>query len=196
MGRKQLGHEGGRAYKRRLFLLRHAKAVLGGADIDDKPRKLAERGRQQMTALAEALDSKKFAPDLVLVSPSQRTLETLDLLRPRLGRARVVTREEIYLASAAELLRLLREIDDDVRSAMLIGHNPGMHELALSLLGSPTAQEGPKLFRRVSLGFPTGALAELGFSGRWENLDVGVCELRRFRRPKDLQSAASRLVCS
>lgn len=191
MGSKRNIDDKPRGRKRRLYLLRHAKAVLGGEGIDDQPRKLAERGHQQMAALTQALEGKKFAPDLVLVSPSQRTLETLDLLRPRLGAARIATRDELYLASAAELLRALREIDGGVRSALLIGHNPGLHELALSLIAAAQSKEKPKQFGRVSRGFPTGALAELGFFGPWTRLDAGFCEFRRFLRPKDLLSAAA-----
>lgn len=188
MGKDKARGEPPRKTKRRLYLLRHAKAELSGEGIEDRPRKLAERGHEQMTALVAALERKSFAPDLALVSPSERTVETLQLLRPALGEARVETREELYLASAADLLAALRGIGDDIRSVVLIGHNPGLHDLALGLLAPDAGLESPKLMRRLSLGFPTASIAEFGFRGSWARLEAGQGDLRRFLRPKDLLS--------
>ena len=188
MGKDKARGEPPRKTKRRLYLLRHAKAELSGEGIEDRPRKLAERGHEQMAALVAALERKSFAPDLALVSPSARTIETLQLLRPALGEARVETREELYLASAADLLAMLHGLGDDVRSVVVIGHNPGLHDLALALLAPDAGLESPKLMRRLSLGFPTASLAEFGFRGRWSSLEAGQGDLRRFLRPKDLLS--------
>ncbi len=176
--------------KRRLFLLRHAKAVLSEDGVDDRPRALAELGHQQMAALLEALRDDKFAPELALVSPSRRTLETLDHLRPRLAAARIQTRDDLYLAPAAGLLAILRGLDENVREVLLIGHNPGLHELAAALLSPDSGAEKPKLTRRLSQGFPTAALAEFEIQSRWAELNAAGGKLRRFLRPKDLLSPA------
>jgi phosphohistidine phosphatase len=188
VGKDKARGEPPRKTKRRLYLLRHAKAEPSGEGIEDRPRKLAERGHEQMAALVAALERNSFAPDLALVSPSARTIETLQLLRPALGDARVETREGLYLASAADLLAALQGLGDDVRSVVLIGHNPGLHELALALLSPEAGLESPKLTRRLSLGFPTASFAEFAFRGRWARLGAGEGDLRRFLRPKDLLS--------
>jgi phosphohistidine phosphatase len=182
--KKKRGNAG--SGKKRLYLLRHAKAVLGGGHIDDMPRALAEQGHQQMAALVEALADKRFHPDLALVSPSRRTVDTLERLRPRLVAARVDLRDDLYLASAAALMEILRGLDEGQRAVLLIGHNPGLHELALSLLAPESPQEKPKLTRRLFHGFPTGALAEFECAGPWSALIAGHGKLRRFLRPKDL----------
>ncbi len=99
-------------------------------------------------------------------------------------------RDDLYLAPAADLLRAVQNLGGDVRAALLIGHNPGLHELALGLLATFAPQK-PKLGHRLSLGFPTGALAEFRFSGHWAKIETETGELRRFLRPKDLLSPAA-----
>ena len=176
--------------KKRLYLLRHAKAELGDPS-EDKSRRLAERGHEQMAALAAALEGRKFSPQLALVSPSARTLETLQLLGSRLGGAEIEMRRDFYHASAGELLAGLRELDDKYASVLVIGHNPGLHELAIGLLEPNSAVDKPKLTRRLLVGFPTASLAELVFRGRWADLDAAQAELCGFLRPKDLLSQES-----
>jgi phosphohistidine phosphatase len=176
--------------KRRLYLLRHAKAVLSGDDVDDMPRRLAEHGHQQMAALLDALRDDKFEPALTLVSRSRRTLETLDHLRGRIADARIETRDDLYLAPAATLLAILRGLDDELRDVLLIGHNPGLHELAVALLSPDSVVEKPKLTRRLFQGFPTAALVEFEIHGRWAELNAAGGKLRRFLRPKDLLTPA------
>jgi phosphohistidine phosphatase len=87
---------------------------------------------------------------------------------------------ELYAASEQRLLDRLRAVEDSVESLMLIGHNPGLEQLALSL-----ASRGQTLaiLRRK---YPTGALATLEFSGRWGDLRPGSAELTDFVTPKQL----------
>ena len=87
---------------------------------------------------------------------------------------------ELYPASEQRLLEGLRAVEDDVESLMLIGHNPGVEQLALSLAGSGQKLAG---LRRK---YPTGALATLEFSGRWGDLRTGSAELTNFVTPKQL----------
>ena len=95
-----------------------------------------------------------LTPDVVLVSPSRRTQETLAALEPWDDTPLVEQVETLYLASAAQLLAVLRDVNETVRSVMLIGHNPGMHELAVLLAATSAPNE------RLTAGFPTAALAE------------------------------------
>lgn len=130
--------------------------------------------------MARHLVREGIAPQLVLCSPSRRTRETLERLAPSLGPAQVQVVPELYGASAAILLEVIHRVSDDVESSMLIGHNPGLHELALDLAGEGSARA------RVAAKFPTAALATLELSGSWSALDRGGAELSSFVTPKEL----------
>jgi phosphohistidine phosphatase len=127
------------------------------------------------------LQRKGIAPELVLCSRSRRTRQTLTRIAPSLGEtADVQIRPELYAASAADLLEVLREAPDGVDSVMLIGHNPGIQDLALSLARSGTE------IARVSSKFPTAALATLEFRASWRELAPRTAELVSFVKPKEL----------
>ena len=166
---------------KRLYLLRHAKSSWEDPKLADQDRPLAPRGRRAAGVMAEHLRRKEIAPELVLCSRSTRTRQTLTRIAPGLGEsADVQIRSELYAASAADLLEALREVQDEVRSVMLIGHNPGIQDLALTL-----ARGGPEI-ARVRSRFPTAALATLELKGSWCELAPGGAELTSFVRPKEL----------
>ena len=123
-----------------------------------------------------------LTPDVVLVSPSRRTLETLAALEPWDDTPLVEQVEMLYLASLPQLLGILRGVNETVRSVMLIGHNPGMHELAM-LLGSMSAANDASA--RLVSGFPTAALAEFSVGTQWRQLDAAGTRLVRFQTPRD-----------
>ena len=118
-----------------LLLLRHAKSSWDDAKLADRDRPLSKRGRRAATAMRKAMIDLGLTPDLVLVSPSRRTQETLAALEPWDDTPLVEQVETLYLASAQQLLAVLRDVNETVRSVMLIGHNPGMQELAVLLAG-------------------------------------------------------------
>jgi phosphohistidine phosphatase len=131
--------------------------------------------------IAEHLSREGVTVELVLCSSARRTRETLDRIIPALGEGTpVLIEREVYAAPEQRLLERLRSVNDGVESLMLIGHNPGVEMLALSLAGR--GQELPALRRK----FPTGALATLEFSGRWSDLGPGGAELKDFVTPKQL----------
>jgi phosphohistidine phosphatase len=164
-----------------LFLLRHAKSSWDDPGLADHDRPLAPRGKRAANAIAEHLRDEGVAPELVLCSSSQRTRETLERIAPALGdEVRVEIERELYAASPDRLLERLRAVDDDAESVMLIGHNPGIEQLALSLAG-----DGEKL-TDVRRKYPTAALATLEFDGRWSELEPGTARLTDFVKPKQL----------
>jgi phosphohistidine phosphatase len=166
--------------KRRLYLLRHAKSSWKEAGLADHERPLSGRGRRAVKAMRRHLRAQKVEPDLVLCSTATRARQTLEGIEPSLRRGATRVEDALYGASPAELLARLHEIEPRVRSVMVIGHNPGLEELALLL-----ARDGSK----VGAKFPTGALATLEFSGAgWDALDRGTAELIEFVRPRDLES--------
>jgi phosphohistidine phosphatase len=167
---------------RRVYLLRHAKSSWKDGSLPDRDRPLAGRGRRAAKAMAGHLERERIRPDLVLCSPARRTRETLERVEGALGE-RVETRieEALYGAGEAELLACLEALPQEVGSVMLIGHNPGVEEVALAL-----ASEGAEL-ARMRDKFPTAALATIELpADRWSAIERGSGELVEFVRPKDL----------
>ena len=120
----------------------------------------------------------KAAPELVLCSTSLRTRETLELILPALKPPPVVTFEDgLYLASATELIERLRKVRKEAGTVLVIGHNPGLHELAARLATDPG---------RLAEGFPTAALAALEAQGAWVELQWQKARLVLYQTPKEL----------
>ena len=121
-------------------------------------------------------------PELVFCSSAERTRETLELVRPSLGAESTVSLEdELYAASADALLERLHAAPEQVASVMLIGHNPGLQDLALRL-----ASAGPDL-ERLEAKFATAALATLELAGEsWGDLSRGDAVLAAYVVPKQL----------
>ena len=170
-----------------LLLLRHAKSSRDDAALPDRDRPLNKRGRRSVVAMRRAMRELGLAPDVVLVSPARRTQETLARLEPWDETPLIEPMEALYLANAQELLSVLRDVNETVRSVLLIGHNPGMHELAVMLTDSHRDSGPGETAKRVAAGFPTGALAEFAIAGPWHQLDAGSGRLVRFLAPRDLR---------
>jgi len=149
-----------------LYLLRHAKSSWEHYDLPDHDRPLAPRGQRAAETMARHIRASGIAPELVLCSTARRARETLagigleGELEPGL-----------YGASAAALAARLADVE--ASSVMLIGHNPGLHDLALRLLRDPPAELEAK--------FPTGALVAIELD------EDGSAELLEFTRPRDLE---------
>lgn len=169
---------------RQLLLLRHAKSSWDDTRLPDRDRPLNQRGRHAAARMRQAMHELGLVPDVVLVSTARRTLETLDSLEPWDDAPLVEPLDLLYLATAPQMLAALHGVAETVRSVLLIGHNPGMHDLALSLI-SPSARSGAAA-QRLEDGFPTGALAEFSVPGPWWQLDSGGARLVRFLTPRGL----------
>ncbi|HLY89999.1 MAG TPA: histidine phosphatase family protein [Acetobacteraceae bacterium] len=165
-----------------LLLLRHAKSSWDDPKLSDRDRPLNKRGRRAAAAMRQAMQDLGLSPDLILVSTARRTQETLAALEPWDETPLIEPLESLYLASARQLLDVLRGTNETVRSVMLIGHNPGMHELAVSLAGSVESEQT----HRLRDGFPTTALAEFAIGGTWESLGTSGGQLVRYLIPRDL----------
>lgn len=165
------------AEPKRLFLLRHAKSSWGDPELGDHDRPLAPRGRRAAKSMAEHLESEGIQPSLVLCSSARRARETLDRVAPG-GEVRI--EDGLYGASEDELVERLQRVDAAVESTMVIGHNPAIQNLVMTLAAS-----GAEL-GHIQQKFPTGALAELTFAGDWRALRPGCAELVAFVRPKEL----------
>ena len=156
--------------ERTLILLRHAKSDWSGDELDIA-RPLARRGRRQAPDAGRWLAANIDRIDLAVVSPANRARTTWDLVSAELP-VPPPTRidERVYGASDDELLDVVRELPDDVATAVLVGHNPGLEELASLLTGEWTSM-------------PTSALAVITVQGSWSSAGQHPGELRASGRP-------------
>lgn len=150
---------------RRLLLLRHARAVPGTDAGGDHARDLSERGRRDAASLGGALRRMGFRPDLALVSSALRTRRTWELLGAFADPAPApVFSDRLYLATPEALRDALRDIAEPPGSVMLVGHNPGLHELALQLAEAGSQPVPAEL--RAALPTCTAVLFEVGADWR------------------------------
>ncbi len=167
------------------MLLRHAKSSWDDPLLDDFDRPLAKRGRKAAKQAGQWLKRHGVAPALILCSASARTRETLDLVLPALrSEPQIAYERRLYLADADDLLARLQEIADEVPSVLLIGHNPGMQDLALAL--APTRMRRER--RRLAEKFPTAAVAWFRSGAKsWSDIRPNETELVAYMRPADLK---------
>jgi phosphohistidine phosphatase len=166
---------------KRLFVLRHAKSSWDDPGQDDHERPLAPRGRRAVEAIAAHLSAAGIEPDVVLCSSARRTRETLEGVA--VGGEHVIE-PALYSATTEEVMDRLRQLPDDVSSAMLIGHNPAAQMLVLRLTNHDgDGGEDPER-DAVKSKFPTGALAALAFDCDWRDLAPGCARLEEFTSPK------------
>lgn len=166
----------------RLVLLRHAKSSWQAAELDDHERPLNQRGERAGQLLASYFATRD-RPDLILCSSARRAQQTLDRLRPAFARPpETLIENGLYLASAAALLERIGRVPDDVRNLLVIGHNPGLHELADRL----AARSAHRLRSRLKGKFPTGAAATYRIAGPWRGIAHGSATLTELVTPADL----------
>lgn len=174
-----------------LLLLRHAKAESPAAaakrgHAGDTDRRLVPRGQEDCAKIAAYMKAKDYAPEIILASSAARTAETAERIAPLLGsESETEIHDSLYLASANTLLRHIHALNDGVSSAMFIGHNPGLHELACALASHTPSTDS---LRDLKSHFPTCALAVLTFKQpSWALCDVGDGTLVDFTTPRALR---------
>lgn len=133
--------------------------------------------------MAAYLAEEALFPDLVLVSPARRTQETWDFVRERLGQVPMQTEPRIYEAPAERLLEVVHDTGPQVRTLLMIGHNPGFADLARLLVGHGDRYA----FARLSQKYPTAGLAVIDFAVEtWDAVAARGGRLDRFVTPKAL----------
>ncbi len=167
-----------------VSLFRHAKSDWSQRGADDFDRPLARRGRDAAPLMGAYMRDHELVPDKIICSPAARARQTLALAMQEMHAQPVVVEDErLYLASTLTLLDILREQEDDRRHVMIIGHNPGLHGLALDLFHSGERAAVNAICRK----FPTAALALIDLdAGQWRDLVVGEGTLRLFLTPRSL----------
>lgn len=174
------------AAMRRLMLLRHAKTDRAAPGESDRDRKLTKRGRADAPLIGAYMARHGLIPDLALVSPATRTRETWALLAAALPKEpKAIEEERIYNADVGTLMALVAETEA-ARSLLLVGHNPGIHDLAVQLIGSGDAETRERVIEKL----PTSGLVviDLAFDN-WSRLHPRAGRLMRFVSPRLISAA-------
>ena len=162
-----------------LLILRHAKSDWGDASLRDFDRPLNKRGRKTAPEMGKVI-SAIGRIDHVVASPAKRVVETLEGVSSTCSLPDIEFDPALYGASTQELMTALRAIPDGTERALIAGHNPGLHWLAMALT------EDDHSAYVLDEKFPTAALAHIAFDGDWSALNSGSGRLLDFVRPSDL----------
>ncbi len=168
---------------KRLGLLRHAKSSWDDPALGDFDRPLNARGRAAAKRMGEEFGKLGLAYDLVLVSPARRAAETFAGVSEGWG-VELDSRSEpkLYAASCDDLLGIIAATPVQVERLLLVGHNPGLHQLAMQLARG----KGSAFREALAPNLPTGSLIEIGLhTSTWPQAAAGG-DLLRFLRPREL----------
>ena len=119
-----------------LYLIRHAKSSWDDHDLSDFQRTLNNRGLKDAPLIVKFLKGNNIVPDLIITSPAVRALSTAEIFADEFhyNRNKIIIEERIYEATMHELVTTIREIKDKYNTIMLVGHNPGLSNIA-NLIG-------------------------------------------------------------
>ena len=168
---------------RRLILMRHGKA-LWPEEVRDHQRPLAQRGKVSVPMMARWLRDTYGKPDFVVVSNARRTCETFDLILGEIPGLPAVFEPRIYEASLHDVMEVVCEQSDRITTLMVVGHNPGLQDLA-ETLADPAVSEASAC-RRLEWKYPTAAITVLEFDGDWAGLQPHGAKLVAFMTPANL----------
>lgn len=173
---------------KQIFLMRHAKAVPTVDGLEDFDRPLSDKGRIAADLMGRYVASLAIRPSYVACSSALRTRQTWEIIASYLPEDQPMLFEDsLYLASGLALSYRLRELSNRAGSVLVIGHNPGLAELALAMSGDGSAEEDLRL---LSQGMPTASFAcILSEAGFWQDIDRAPSQLLGFVRPRDVEAA-------
>ncbi|MGJ4856058.1 histidine phosphatase family protein [Labrys sp. La1] len=166
---------------KRLMLLRHAKSDYP-AGVSDHERPLAPRGQRDAPRMGREIARRSLLPDHVIASTARRTRETLTLIEGSLGPHTLHFERAIYEAPPEAILRVIRTVAPEIGTLLVVGHNPGLEQVAAFLTRGAGTVADP-----LSGKFPTAALAVLDFEiGDWNEIAGHQGSLALFLTPKAL----------
>jgi phosphohistidine phosphatase len=169
---------------KRLTILRHAKSSWDEPGVEDFNRPLNDRGWKAARRMGRELESRGIDFDLVIASPAARVRETIDGLKEKMKlNVEIRFEQRMYLASEKMLLHIVQEIPESSDAPLLVGHNPGLHQLVVEL----TRPDSHGLHERAAHKFPTAALARIELAAnRWADVKAGSGELAELLLSKEL----------
>jgi phosphohistidine phosphatase len=161
---------------KRLTLLRHANADWKDSRVADFDRTLNRKGVSEATAMAKRVFEREMVPELVLTSPAVRAQQTTEIfmreleLPPRKRRIE----ERLYLAQPEDILEAIRTTGPRISHLMVVGHNPGLSDLARRLASGGRLDD-----------LPTAAFCTMSFDARtWVDVEPGKARDLECEAPK------------
>ena len=173
----------------RLSLLRHAKSSWDSPDLSDHERPLNKRGTKAASRIGRYIVELDLVPELILCSDATRTRDTLTLVLSQLTSPtpKVRITQTLYLAAPNTILKAIKKHAKTPAHIMVIGHNPGLHALALSLPANDDAADKRSDLASLTLKFPTAALAHIHFDcDDWRDIGPASGRLDTYVTPRTL----------
>ena len=163
---------------KQIFLLRHAKSDWSTLGQQDFERPLVKRGINDALLISQYIQDKKHSVDAVFCSSAVRTKETFDLCAHSFNFSieKATYLDELYFGSVDKAIKLIKGLNNNLSSVLLVGHNPTMHILLEEITG------------KTIDSFSTCALAQIYIENSWKDLSLKNCELKSFIRPKELKT--------
>lgn len=163
---------------KKLYIVRHAKTVRGHSDLKDFDRYLKPRGKSDSRLMANYLKADFPLPQKIISSPARRAIQTAVIFAEQFGLSpeTIVQDKSIYFGGTGDLLTIMRNVHPDTNIAMLIGHNPTIHETVNLLIEKPVDH------------FPTCCIAGIEFdTDDWIKIKTRSGRLFAYEKPKNLR---------
>lgn len=169
-----------------LIVVRHAKSAWG-LDLEDRERPLSTRGRHDAAALGHFLADRKLSADQVICSTAVRARQTWEHAAAAGARAEHYADDErVYEAVTDDLIKVLQETSDEIRTVIIIGHGPAIPDLVETLAVRHDRRGDPlrDAWQQMDKKYPTSGCAVINFDGSWAKLRPGRAELESFDVPR------------
>lgn len=159
---------------RQLILIRHAKSSWSNSDLSDFDRPLNKRGKRDLAFMSGLLSQKNISPELIISSPALRTKLTAIEFANKIGynKNEIIWNKNLYLASYMKILKIIKQIENKINCAIIVGHNPGLTDLQNYLCNEEIDN------------IPTSGIVSMSTIKEWKDVESKDFELVFFEFPK------------
>lgn len=159
---------------RQLILIRHAKSSWSNPDLSDFDRPLNKRGKRDLAFMSGLLSQKNISPELIISSPALRTKLTAIEFANKIGynKNKIIWNKNLYLASYMKILKIIKQIENKINCAIIVGHNPGLTDLQNYLCNEEIDN------------IPTSGIVSMSTIKEWKDVESKDFELVFFEFPK------------
>ncbi|GMU95991.1 SixA phosphatase family protein [Ignavibacterium album] len=159
---------------RQLILIRHAKSSWSNPDLSDFDRPLNKRGKRDLAFMSVLLSQKNMTPELIISSPALRTKLTAIEFANKIGynKNEIIWNKNLYLASYMNILKIIKQIENKINCAIIVGHNPGLTDLQNYLCNEEIDN------------IPTSGIVSKSTIKEWKDVESKDFELVFFEFPK------------
>lgn len=161
---------------RQLILIRHAKSSWSNPDLSDFDRPLNKRGKRDLAFMSVLLSQKNMTPELIISSPALRTKLTAIEFANKIGynKNEIIWNKNLYLASYMKILKIIKQIENKINCAIIVGHNPGLTDLQNYLCNEEIDN------------IPTSGIVSMSTIKEWIDVESKDFELVFFEFPKKI----------